>query len=314
MAKDINLAFAGTPVLAARILDNIQRTRRYTISAVFTQPDRPSGRGKKITMSPVKVLAKDIGFPIYQPSNKTELEKETILNSVDVLVVAAYGLILSKKVLSLPRLGCINVHMSLLPRWRGAAPIQHAILAGDNETGITIMQMDEGLDTGDILFQKKCSVDTNETTESLHEKLCQLGSDSIINVLNTLDNDQLVPTPQDNNLSTYAKKINKADALINWSKTADEIHRLVRAMNPAPVAHTEIGGKQLRVWATEITSSIETQQKPGTVISYSPKGLEVATIDKSIYITKLQLPGKKVLSTSDIYNGNPTIWSGLDQS
>lgn len=204
--------------------------------------------------------------------------------------------------------------MSLLPRWRGAAPIQHAILAGDNETGITIMQMDEGLDTGNILFQKKCSVDTNETAESLHEKLCLLGSDSIIDVLDTLGNDQLVSTPQDENLATYAKKINKADAFINWSKTADEIHRLVRAMNPAPVAHTEIDGIQLRVWAAEISSSFDEQHEPGTVISYSPKGLEVATRDKNINITKLQLPGKKVLSSSDFYNGNPTIWSGLDQS
>lgn len=314
MAKSINLAFAGTPVLAARILDYIQHTGRYTISAVFTQPDRPAGRGKKITMSPVKILAEQIGLPVYQPSNKSEIEKETILNSVDVLIVAAYGLILSKEVLSLPRLGCVNVHMSLLPRWRGAAPIQHAILAGDDETGITIMQMDEGLDTGDILLQKKCSVDSKDTAESLHEKLCVLGCKTIVNLLDSLDKDQLVPTPQDNELATYARKISKADALINWSNTADEIHRLVRAMNPAPVAHAEIDGKQLRVWAAEITKNIEGKYKPGTVINYSPNGLEVATRDKNINITKLQLPGKKILSSSDFFNGNPAIWSGLDKN
>lgn len=312
MADRLNIAFAGTPELAARILENIHHSGQHSIAAVLTQPDKPSGRGKKMTMSPVKRIANQYAIPLFQPENKIDLEKETILNSVDVLIVAAYGLILTENALSLPQYGCINIHLSLLPRWRGAAPVQHAILAGDKKTGITIMQMDAGLDTGDILYQKVCSIEKDETSGSLQDKLCQLGCDSILTVLGGLTESAFKPVPQDNDFATYANKINKSDALIDWSKSAVEIDRLVRAMNPAPVAYSELGGQSVRVWEAEITDNIHGHHPPGTVVSYSPSGLEITTGENNITITKLQLPGKKVLSSSVFYNGNSTLWSGID--
>ncbi len=309
MAVGLNIAFAGTPELAARILEHIATSSRHSISAVFTQPDRPSGRGKKIKKSPVKVTAEHLGIQVYQPQNKVELESATLLKSVDVLVVAAYGLILTDSVLSLPKFGCINVHMSLLPRWRGAAPIQHAILAGDKTTGITIMQMDKGLDTGDILFQRPYAIEKNETAGSLHEKLSQLGSESITTLLDNLAEGTYHPVPQENGLATYAPKISKADALIDWQKSANEIERLIRAMNPVPIAHTVLDGQPVRIWEVEILKGYASHSPPGSIVDYSAKGLEVACKDNVINITKLQLPGKKPLMTSVFYNGNPSIWS-----
>ncbi len=311
MTTGLNIAFAGTPDLPARILEHISRANRHSISAVFTQPDRPSGRGKKITKSPVKLSAEALGIPIYQPQNKFELESETILNSVDVLVVAAYGLILTDTALSLPKFGCINIHMSLLPRWRGAAPIQHAILAGEHEMGITIMQMDAGLDTGDILYQLPCPIEKNETAGSLHEKLCQLGSESIMTMLDKLSNGEYQPVPQVNEHATYASKISKKDALIDWNNSAENIERLIRAMNPVPIAHAKIGDHHIRIWEAEIIHDHGPPYPPGTIIGYSANGLEICCQDKIINITKLQLPGKKPLSTSALFNGNPSMWSGI---
>jgi methionyl-tRNA formyltransferase len=311
MADGLNIAFAGTPDLAAKILEFIYKSKCHTVCAVFTQPDRPSGRGKKIRKSPVKLMAESLDIPTYQPQSKIELEKESLLSEVDVMVVAAYGLILTNKTLLRLRHGCINVHMSLLPRWRGAAPIQQAILAGDNVTGVTIMQMDSGLDTGDILHQEQCSIDKKDTAGSLHEKLCCLGSETILTVLNRLAENDIHPVPQENNFATYAGKISKADALVDWTKSAVEIERQIRAMNPVPVAYTILEERPVRLWEAEIVETEYESNPPGTIVSFSSRGIEVATADKNINIIKMQLPGKKVMGAKDFYNGNPALWTGL---
>jgi methionyl-tRNA formyltransferase len=306
--KGLNIGFAGTPPLAASILNKILEEGRHRVSCVYTQPDRPAGRGKLIHKSPVKALAESFKLPLKQPHTTEELEMDETLTQLDLLVVAAFGMILTRAILEKPRHGCINVHTSLLPRWRGAAPIQHAILAGDTETGITIMQMDVGLDTGDILFQKSCEIFESDTSDSLHSRLAQLGAECLMIVLDTICNGEQQPVAQDAAQATYANKIQKSDAEVNWSQSATDITRLVRAMNPAPVAYSQIDQQQIRIWHAKVLDGDTTDIKPGTVINYGPEGLDVAAMDHPVRILQLQLPGKKVLSIQDIYNGNPLLW------
>lgn len=300
----LHIGFAGTPDLTVTILQTLLSSGSHSVSSVYTQADRPAGRGRKIHKSPVCEFAEAYGLRLRKPVNAAELEADGMLDEIDVLVVAAFGMILPKTVLLRPRYGCINVHTSLLPRWRGAAPIQRAILAGDTVTGITIIQMDAGLDTGDILYQKTCPLLPDDTAQTLHDRLAGLGAECTLTVLEMIINHTLHPRKQNEIGVCYAHKIQKSDAQINWLMPATEIERMVRAFNPAPIAYTELNGWMLRIWEATL---IETtgDHPPGTIINYSARGIDVMAGDGAIRLLKLQLPGKKVMDSRDFFNGNP---------
>jgi len=305
VSEGLNVIYAGTPDFAATALQRILQTDHKVI-AVYTQPDRPAGRGRKLTASPVKQLALEHDIPVYQPASlKGEAEQaELAALGADVMVVAAYGLILPEPVLQIPRYGCLNIHASLLPRWRGAAPIQRAILAGDSETGVTIMQMDVGLDTGDMLSKVSCSIDAGDTGGMLHDKLAGIGADAIVDVLGQVREGTLLPVAQDDSQANYASKLSKAEAEIDWHQSADAINRLVHAFNPWPVAYTSIGNnKVLRIWGASVSEKTTTAE-PGTVLSESREGIDVATGQGVLSLTQLQLPGKKPQSTQEFLNGH----------
>lgn len=315
--KSLRVIFAGTPDFAAASLNALINSH-HTVCAVFTQPDRKAGRGRKPNKSPVKQVAEGHSIPIYQPINLKTEENQLQIKSLnaDVMVVAAYGLILPKSVLNMPTLGCINIHASLLPRWRGAAPIQRAILAGDTRTGITYMEMDEGLDTGNMILKVECDINSGETGGSLQDKLATLGAEHIVSVLDQLTIGILSSEQQDENLACYAKKLNKGEALINWRNKADMLEKTVRAFNPWPVAYTTIENKQseiqnLRIWDTHIiknTSPLPQSVIPGTIIESSKNGIVVVTGDGLLSITQLQLPGSKTLSAEQVLNAKRELF------
>jgi len=309
MLQGLNIAFAGTPALAATVLERLLIHAEHTVTRVYTRPDKPAGRGRKLQSSPVKQLAESYNLPVLQPANGAELQDDKILGSVDVLIVAAYGMILPEAALSKPRFGSINIHTSLLPRWRGAAPIQRAILAGDKQTGITIMQMDPGLDTGDILYQQTCPILPNDNSGSLHEKLAIIGSECILTILGRLIKDTLKASPQGDTGITYAEKIHKSEAQISWVKTACEIDRQIRAFNPAPVAYTILNNQPMRIWQAQVLNQYSPGITPGEIVHYSAAGIDVSTADKVIRIMMLQLPGKNPVSCRDFFNGNPGFWN-----
>jgi methionyl-tRNA formyltransferase len=300
----LKIIFAGTPEFASIALEAIALTQ-HKIVAVYTQPDRASGRGLKVTPSPVKSVAFNLDIPVYQPvSLKVESEQEQLRKfNADVMIVAAYGLILPKAVLSIPRYGCLNIHASLLPRWRGAAPIHHALIAGDKVSGITIMQMDEGLDTGDMLLKHQYTFAENETSQSLHDRLAKMGAEAIVETLTLLTEGKLQPEKQNGELSTYAKKITKEEALINWQEEAAVIERKIRAYYPWPMAHTVWQGQPLRVGSAAIVQSA-TNAAHGTIMQISREGIDVAASDHIIRILQLQLPGGKMISAGDFYNAH----------
>ncbi|MEX2353019.1 MAG: methionyl-tRNA formyltransferase [Gammaproteobacteria bacterium] len=308
MSPGLNIAFAGTPELAATILKSLVEDSPHQVSSVYTQPDRPAGRGRRLQQSPVKLLAQQYQLPVLQPGNPTELESDNNLETVDVLVVAAYGMILPETVLNKPRFGAINIHTSLLPRWRGAAPVQRAILAGDTETGITIMQMDPGLDSGDILFQRGCPITTDDTTGTLLGKLSNIGSECILIILDKLMNGSLQPVPQADDGVTYAHKIKKSEAVVDWNQPALEIDRQIRAFNPAPVATATLNNQSLRIWQAVVLDQANKGASPGSLVNYSAAGLDIATGDQILRVLRLQLPGKKVVTCRDFFNGNPGFW------
>ena len=289
----MRLVFAGTPEFAAAALKSLIAAG-HDVLLVLTQPDRPAGRGLKPTPSPVKVLAQAMGLAVAQPATLREPELKAALRRLDpeVMVVAAYGLLLPPEVLTLPRRGCLNIHASLLPRWRGAAPIQRAILAGDPVTGITIMQMDEGLDTGPMLLKKTCPIAPDDTAQTLHDRLAQLGAVAIVEALSQLDT--LTAEPQDEALATYAPKITKEEARIDWSQPALAIARAVRAFNPFPVAYTWLGPQRLRLWFAE--SEPGTGGVPGEILSVGRQGLRVATGEGVLRVTELQREGGRRLT------------------
>jgi methionyl-tRNA formyltransferase len=304
--SSLKIIFAGTPEFAAIALEAISLTK-HQIAAVYTQPDRASGRGLKVTESPVKTLAARLDLPVYQPETlKNEKEQEILRKfNADIMVVAAYGLILPKAVLSIPRYGCFNIHASLLPRWRGAAPIQHAILAGDKVTGITIMQMDEGLDTGDMLLKHAYALTEDETSQTLHDQLAKMGAESIVEALNQLTAGKLKPEKQDSSESTYAKKISKEDALINWSDSAENIERKIRAFTPWPVAFTIWQGQHLRIGAAKAVDDKSSSEKnTGRLLHAGTDGLLVGTSKGALQILKVQLPGGRMINAGDFYNAN----------
>ena len=302
-SSPLRLVFAGTPDFAAAALRALIQTQ-HDIVAVYTQPDRPAGRGRKVTPGPVKHLALQYQLPVFQPASLKTPEAIAQLRTLDadVMVVAAYGLILPPEVLSVPRLGCLNIHASLLPRWRGAAPIQRAILAGDKETGITIMQMDKGLDTGAMLLKFCCPIDQEDTAASLHDRLAALGAEAIITALDQLPT--LTATPQDDSLATYAAKLTKQEAIIDWHRPAEELDRLIRAFNPWPVAQTRAKGQTLRIWAAQPLAD-STTATPGTVIGCDKNGIDIACGRGVIRLTQLQPAGSKPMDVTAFLNGRP---------
>lgn len=299
----LRIAFAGTPDFAASHLD-VLINAGYNILGVYTQPDRPSGRGKLDKPSPVKSLALDSNLPVFQPQSlkSDAAQKQLEELDLDVLVVVAYGLILPQAVLDIPRFGCINVHASLLPRWRGAAPIERAILAGDEKTGITIMQMDAGLDTGDMLLSKATPIETDDTCASLTARLTGIGKKALLDVLQQIQSKALSPCSQDNELSTYAAKLSKEEALIIWNKHAKEIQQQINAFYPRSPAYCFYKGQRLRI----IQASALAEALPlntGTIDQIDQNGILVACQNSSLLIKKIQLPGKAEISVKDFLNG-----------
>lgn len=309
-SSSLNIIFAGTPGFAAISLQALINSS-HTVCAVYTQPDRPSGRGQKLTASPVKELALQHHLPLYQPpSLRLAHEQQQLATlSADLMVVVAYGLILPLAVLQIPRLGCINIHASLLPRWRGAAPIQRAILAGDTVTGITVMQMEEGLDTGPMLAKKECGIFPTDTSQTLHDRLAQLGAEILIATLDQFASCTAII--QDSQQATYAHKISKEEALLNWQESAEELDRKIRAFNPYPIAYT-LGGAEknrIRIWQAEVIPHTKPTlpDQPGTIIHTSRQGIDVVTGKHLLRIVKLQLPGGRVLSVADVLNAPPAF-------
>jgi len=309
--KKLKIIFAGTPDFAAVALQKlIDQHPQYEIVAVYTQPDRPAGRGRKLTPSPVKTLALKHSIPVEQPLNFKEQESiETLINyQADLMIVAAYGLLLPLSILEAPTQGCLNIHASLLPRWRGAAPIQRAILAGDTETGITIMQMNEGLDTGDMLLKISTPINDNDTGGALHDRLAELGSSAIIDALHLLKNKQLQPEQQDHNLACYAKKLAKSESKIDWSDSANQIDRQIRAFNPWPGSQTNLSDKIIRIYGAVILEPSSTGTA-GEILAYSKEGIDVQCGEGQLRLHKCQLPGSRAMPVSDLYNGHPDLFA-----
>ncbi len=308
MSHSLKVIFAGTPEFAAEALQALIDSGHEVI-AVYTQPDRPAGRGRKLTPSPVKLLAQDNDISVYQPISLKDANAQQQLESLgaDIMVVVAYGLLLPLAVLEAPRLGCINIHASLLPRWRGAAPIQRAILAGDKETGVTIMQMDEGLDTGDMLMKSVCPISREDTAQSLHDRLAKIGANAVIEVLDQLSQGTASSEPQDNDQANYASKLSKPEAMIDWQRPAIEIEQLVRAFNPWPVAQTEYDGQSMRIWQAHALDNIEAKLSPGSVIKASKEGIDVACGVGVLRILNAQLPGGKARPVVDLLNARKEL-------
>lgn len=302
----MKLIFAGTPDFAASALQALLENQ-FEICAVYTQPDRKAGRGRKLQPSPVKQLALEHGLPVEQPLNfKSEEALERLrAYEADLMIVAAYGLLLPQSVLDAPKHGCINIHASLLPRWRGAAPIQRAIQAGDQTTGITIMQMDKGLDTGDMLLKKELSIESDETGGRLHDKLASLGADAIVEALQQFD--ALTPEKQDNSLANYAKKLSKEEAHIDWSQPAEIIERCIRAFNPWPVCYATLDEQNIRIFSADV-ASVQHKAAPGTILAFSKDHLRVACGTGAVDVTRVQLPGGKPLSVSDLFNAKKELF------
>lgn len=305
--KPLNIIFAGTPDFAAQHLQALLASQHRVI-AVYTQPDKPAGRGKKLQPSAVKQLALAHNLPIFQPKSlrKEEAQQQLAQLNADVMVVVAYGLILPKAVLVMPRLGCLNVHGSLLPRWRGAAPIQRAIWAGDEQTGVTIMQMDEGLDTGDMLHKVSCEISKDETSSSLYQKLAILAPQALIEVLDHLEEGKYPPQAQQNEFSNYAEKLSKEEAKLDWSLPAVQLERCIRAFNPWPISWlqtTDAQGNNQILKVYQATVLPHQNQTVGTVLQANKQGIQIATADGVLNITQLQPAGKKPMAVQDFLNG-----------
>jgi methionyl-tRNA formyltransferase len=300
----MRLVFAGTPEFAAVTLRALLASRHEVVS-VLTQPDRPSGRGLRQAYSPVKQVASKRGIAVRQPASLRDgaLQSELADLAADVWVVAAYGLLLPRAVLELPRLGCINVHASLLPRWRGAAPIQRAILAGDDQTGISIMRMDEGLDTGPVYLRRAVPIAPLDTAGSLHDRLAEVGAAALCEVLNALEEGSVCAEPQGREGVCYAAKLTREDARIDWTRSAAHVERLLRALDPAPGAYTMHGGEPLKIWSGR-TAPGRANAAPGTVLEVAPAGIEVQCGQGSLVVTALQRPGSRRLASKDFVLGH----------
>ncbi len=310
MNRPLNIVFAGTPEFAASALEALIHSP-HRVVAVYTQPDRPAGRGRRLTPSAVKRLAQAHGLPVHQP---VTLRDETVLRALrdhgaDLMVVAAYGLILPPEALGATPLGAVNIHASLLPRWRGAAPIQRAILTGDRETGITLMQMDEGLDTGAILAQRAIPIGEHETAGELHDRLARLGAELLLEALPALAEGRLPPRPQDESQASYAAKLEKGEARLDWRLPAEALARRVRAFNPWPVAHTTLDGQPLRIWQAR---PLPGTGEAGVILDAGREGITVGCGEGRLRLEEIQLPGKRRMAAADLANARrlPGLYLG----
>ena len=303
----MKLVFAGTPEFAVPALDALHAAG-HDIAAVFTQPDRPAGRGRKLQASPVAQRAEGLGIPVHKPP-KLHVEAQAQLRELapEVMVVVAYGLLLPQAVLDIPTHGCLNIHGSILPRWRGAAPIARAVEAGDTETGITLMQMDAGLDTGPMISEVRTAIAPDDTTATLHDRLAQLGARLIVDGLATLERDGALPaTPQPAEGATYAEKIGKHEAALDWRRPAVALARQIRAFDPFPGGAGTLDGAQLKLWAAEpVERSSGAAAEPGVILDVGPAGVVVACGDGALRLTQLQKPGGKRLPAREFLTGMP---------
>ena len=301
--QSLRIVFAGTPQFALPALRALLDSRHQVVG-VLTQPDRPAGRGRELRASPIKLLALEHGLPVAQPPTLKTAEGRATLHgwSPDLMVVVAYGLILPAPVLILPRMGCLNIHGSVLPRWRGAAPIQRAVLAGDAETGISIMQLDEGLDTGPVLLERRRPIGLHDTAGDLHDALSELGAAALLEAIDGLITGELLPRAQPGEGVTYAAKIEKSEAHIEWSAPAVQIDRRIRAFNPWPVAQTQLGGEGLRLLRSSVADALAREAAPGTVLGLAEDGLRVACGEGVLAVSELQRAGKRPVSARDFAN------------
>lgn len=301
--RDFSIVFAGTPLFAAQHLEALLKAG-IKVDAVYSQPDRPAGRGKQLQASPVKQVAIEHNIPVYQPLNFKNADDVATLAGLkpDLLIVVAYGLLLPKSVLDIPRLGCINVHASLLPRWRGAAPIERAIEAGDLETGVTIMQMDVGLDTGDMLHKEFTPITQTTTGDSLRETLAEQGSKALIETVLKLKQGPLVGEKQDDSLANYAKKLDKPEAQLNWQIDAQTLHNKIRAFTSSNVCSGLYQGERIKIWQAEV-APLNQSAKAGEIVRVDKKGILVACGAGALLISELQLPNAKRMKVADILNG-----------
>ena len=300
--QSLRIVFAGTPDFSVAPLESLIASRHEVI-AVYTQPDRPAGRGRKLMPGPVKEKALEHGIPVMQPASFRDEGAIDDLASLqpDLMVVVAYGLLLPESVLDIPRLGCLNIHASLLPRWRGAAPIQRAILAGDSRSGVSIMQMDAGLDTGPVWLEREIALQPNETGGSLHDRLAILGAEALMEALPLIASADRKPVPQPGEGVCYAHKLTKQEARIDWSEPALQIERLVRAFNPWPVAHADLDGEKVRIWEARMHEG-SASAPPGAVIGTSREGIDVSTADGILRVIRLQMPGKRPVTAQEFLN------------
>jgi methionyl-tRNA formyltransferase len=303
----VKVVFAGTPEFALPSLEALANHPQMEVAAVYTQPDRPAGRGKKLTPSPVKRLAVSLGVPVLQPDTlKTAEAVETLQNlGPALMVVTAYGLILPSAILAVPRLGCVNVHASLLPRWRGAAPIQRAIEAGDTVTGVTLMQMESGLDSGPMLASETVTIEPLDTAASLHDRLAAAGGRLLAENLDALLNGELEPEPQAVEGVTYATKLSREESVVDWHLDAESISRRIRAFNPWPMAETRLGEVRLRLLLAEPVANCLVGEMPGEVLSANADGIVISCGDGAVRVTQLQKPGSRPMAVRDFLNGNP---------
>lgn len=309
MTEPLSIVFAGTPDFAAHHLAALLASSHRVVAA-YTQPDRPAGRGKKVHASPVKQLALQHDIPVYQPLNfKLQEDRDRLAQlQPDVMVVVAYGLILPQAVLDIPRYGCLNVHASLLPRWRGAAPIQRAVEAGDDRSGVTIMQMERGLDTGPMLNTVACDITEEETGGSLHDKLQLIGAPALIDTLDQLTRGELQSQMQNDALANYAHKIEKVDLNLDWSCSCVELARRIRAFNPFPVCFTQLADKRIKIYhATAVHESHN--NAPGEIIHFDKHGVEVACGEGRLRLSRLQIPGKKPMTADQLLNGYKELFA-----
>lgn len=300
----LKIIFAGTPEFAVPSLNALLNSE-HKVLAVYTQPDRPAGRGRQLQESPVKQMAKTHNIPVFQPKSLRDEDVENQLRELqaDIMVVVAYGVILPEAVLNIPRLGCVNVHPSLLPRWRGAAPIPRSIEAGDSETGVTIMQLDKGMDTGPILKQEEYKLMGDETSGELHDLFSQRGAALLLETLYELENNLSAPIAQNNALATHAAKIQKEESVIDWHLSAIQINNKIRAFNSWPVAHTTFSDQTLRIWEAKAVNE-KTKLSPGTLIRRDKQSFWVATGDGILDVLSVQLPGKKMVTAADFMHGH----------
>ncbi len=308
MGHPLKIIFAGTPDFAAIHLQGILTQGDHEVIAVYSQPDRPAGRGKKLKPSAVKQVALDNDIPVYQPLNFKQADDQQTLKDLnaDLMVVVAYGLLLPKVILDAPRLGCINVHASLLPRWRGAAPIQRAIEAGDSESGVIIMQMDEGLDTGDMLLEARCTIEASDTGGTLHDKLADIGVPALNDALQKIAQQSITATVQDHDQTCYAPKISKPELVIDWRQTAAIIERKIRAFNPFPIAYTSLNGDRIKIWQARLN---EKSGEPGTILHADKKSIIVACGEGSLNLEVIQMPGGKALEIPAVMNSKAELFT-----